>query len=158
WVRQKGWHEPATPAISPERLDSFLALRRELRGLDQRAQSLGSSRARQRRPRLDEMPGIMQGVGSLVSDRLQAFRQHDMTPAEDDYLDRSVYERGLPARGPAGADPAARERAAAEVDKAAEHEASPAVRGRLRQIAADLRQSAPAAPEGIPPDAHQLLL
>jgi hypothetical protein len=157
WVRQKGWQAPATPAVTPEKLDAFLALRRDLRGLDQRAQGFGT-RPRQRRPRLDEVPGIMEGVGSLVSDRLQAFRRHGMTPAEYDFLDRLVYEKWLPALVAARADPAARERAAAEIDKAAASESSAVVRARLRQIAAGLRRTTPPAPEGIPPEVHQVLL
>src|SRR5205814_2227005 len=35
WARQQRWQEPATPQVSPEKLASFLALRRELRGLDE---------------------------------------------------------------------------------------------------------------------------
>jgi hypothetical protein len=158
WVRERNWRAPATPAVSAEKLDAFLALRRELRGLDQRAESFRGPASERRRARLEDVPGIMQGVGGLVSDRLQAFRRHDMTPAEYDYLDRLVYEKWLPALLAARADPAARDRAAVEIDKAAASEASAAVRARLRQVAANLRQSTPPPPAGIPAEVHQVLL
>ncbi|PYQ54242.1 MAG: hypothetical protein DMF78_06730 [Acidobacteria bacterium] len=158
WVRQQNWHAPATPALSAEKLDAFLALRRELRGLDQRAESFRGPASERRRARFEDMPAIMEGVGGLVSDRLQAFRRHNMVPAEYDSLDRLVYEKWLPTLLASRADPAARDRAAVEIEKAAGSETSPAVRARLRQVAASLRQSVPPPPEGIPPEVHQLLL
>src|SRR5712691_1806453 len=158
WVRQQGWRAPATPALTAEKLDAFLALRRELRDLDQKGQGLRSRAPQDRRPRLDEVASMMEDAGGLMTQRLQAFRRHQMTPGEYDSLERLVYENWLPGLVAARTDPAARDRAAAEIDKAAEGEASAAVRARLRQIAGGLRQHAPVAPPGIPPDVHQMLL
>jgi hypothetical protein len=56
-----------------------------------------------------------------------------------------------------GDDPAARDRAAREVEAAAARETG-AVQARLRQVAADIRARRPPAPAGIPPEVHGLLL
>jgi hypothetical protein len=158
WVQQRSWSAPAAPALTPEKLEAFLALRRELRDLDQKGQGLRTRAPQGRRPRLDEVAGIMEDAGGLMTERLQAFRRHDITPGEYDYLEGLVYVKWLPGLAAARDDPAARERAAAEIDTAAESETSPAVRARLRQVAAALRQRTPAPPAGIPPDVHRLLL
>jgi uncharacterized protein involved in tolerance to divalent cations len=57
-----------------------------------------------------------------------------------------------------GADPAASEAAAREIEKAAAAEHDPKLARELRRVADETRQRKPPAPEGIPPDIHSLLL
>jgi hypothetical protein len=159
WARAKQWHEPATPTLSAEQLDAFLALRAELRRLDESGDTV-RRRARSAdggRPGLADVPRIMEGVGGLVTDRLAAFRRSGLTPDEYDYVERLVYGTWLAGLVSAGADPAARERAAAEIDRAAAGEA-PAVRARLKALAGELRARVPPAPPGVPDEVHRLLV
>jgi hypothetical protein len=158
WTAGRRWREPATPALDAATLDSFLALRRDLLDLDDRASGLRRQNPRGAGPRLRNVPAMMEGVGSLVGDRLAAFRRHDLTPAQYEYVERLVYATWLPSLAAAGDDPPARARAAQELDLAAAHETSEAVRARLRQVAEGLRNRVPAAPAGIPEDVHRLLL
>jgi hypothetical protein len=157
WTRQRSWREPATPELGPDKLESFLALRRELRVLDGKAMGMGRRGPEGERARLEDVPTIVEGVGDLVAERLGAFRKHDITPAEYDYLERVVYGTWLRALTDGGDDPAARDRAAREVEAAAGKE-SGAVQARLRQVAADIRARLPPAPAGIPPEVHRVLL
>ena len=158
WTRQRGWHEPSPVVLLPDRLDGFLALRRELHDLDDRAAAARRGAPRKPTDSFENAPAILEGVESLLSARLDAFRKRDMTPAEYDFIDRLVYVTWLPALSSPGNDPAARERAAREIEDAAAHETSDAVRSRLRQIAAGLRARVPPAPAGVPDDVHRLLL
>jgi hypothetical protein len=158
WQRARPWQPPAAPALSAEKLDDFLALRKELREMDAAAQSIRQRAPEDRKPKLDEVPAIIDTMGELVTERFQAFRHHDMTPAEFDYLERLVYQKWLGALASQGVDPASRERAAREIDLAAEAERDAVVKARLRKVAASLRERVPAAPEGIPPEVHRLLL
>jgi len=158
WTRQQRWQEPATPRVSPAELDAFLALRRELRGLDDQGLALRRRRPAAGRSRIDEVPAMMEGVGGLVSERLAAFRAHGLTAEEYDYLERLVYETWLRPLLEAGEDPAARDRAAREIEAAAARERAGPVTARLRAVAAEIRARIPEAPAGIPPDLHRLLL
>jgi hypothetical protein len=158
WVRQRGWRETATPALTAEKLDRFLALRRDLRALDEKGQRLRVRNPEGQRARLKDMPEIIEAVGELATERFQDFRRHDITPAEYDSIERLVYDTWLPALVAQRSDPDTRQRAAAEIDKAAQAEPSTAVRARLRQIAAGLREQEPAAPDGVPPEIHRRLL
>jgi hypothetical protein len=159
WARQKAWREPASPALSAEKLDAFLALRRDLRRLEGKGDDLRRrGPARGERARLRDVPRLMEGVGGLLEERFAAFRKHDIVPAEYDYLENLVYVTWLGGIGAAGDDPAARERAAQEIDQAAARESAGPVRARLQQVAAGLRTRVPAAPAGIPEDLHRLLL
>jgi hypothetical protein len=159
WSRQRGWREPATPQVEAARLDAFLALRRELHSLDDKGADLRRRRpADGPRPRLEDVPAIVEGVGGLVAERLAAFRRHDMTPAEYGYLERLVYETWRRGLADAGDDPAARERAAHAIEEAAAGEGAGPVRARLLQVAAGLRRQVPPAPAGVPDDVHRLLL
>ena len=159
WVRQKAWREPAAPTLSAEKLDAFLALRRDLRRLEGKGDELrrrGPARGEQ--PRLRDVPTMMEGVGGLLGERFAAFKKYDLVPDEYDYLERLVYVTWLGGIAAEGDDPAARERAAREIDLAAAREGAGAVRGRLQRVAAELRTHVPAAPPGIPEDVHRLLL
>jgi hypothetical protein len=159
WARQKAWKEPPAPALSAEKLDSFLALRSDLRRLEGRGDELRRrGPARGERARLRDMPAIMEGVGGLLGDRFAAFRKHDIAPAEYDYLENLVYVTWLGGLAEDGDDPAARERAAHEIDQAAARESAGPVRTRLLQVSAGLRSHVPAAPKGIPEEMHRLLL
>lgn len=158
WVGQKGWREPAAPALGAEKLDAFLALRRDLRRLETKGNEVRRRvPAEGERARLRDVPAIMEGVGGLLGERFAAFRKHDIVPGEYDYLEHLVYVTWLGGIATGGDDPAARERAAHEIDQAAGREAG-AVRARLQQVAADLRRRVPAAPAGIPEEVHRLLL
>src|SRR6185503_8632346 len=159
WARQKAWKEPAAPALSTEKLDAFLALRRDLRRLEGKGDELRRrGPARGERARLRDVPTLMEGVGGLMGERFAAFRKHDIAPAEYDYLDNLVYTTWLGGIAAEGDDPAARERAAREIDQAAGRESAGAVRTRLQQVASGLRSRTPAAPKGIPEEVHRLLL
>ena len=159
WARQKAWSEPAAPALRAEKLDAFLALRRDLRRLEGKGDELRRrGPARGERARLRDVPTLMEGVGGLLGERFAAFRKHDLVPAEYDYLEHLVYVTWLGGIAADGDDPAARERAAHEIDQAAARESAGPVRARLQQVAAALRSHAPAAPKGIPEEVHRLLL
>ena len=161
WVGQQSWHEPTTPELSEARLAEFLALRKDLRGLEERAASLrpqGPDPGPRRRGRLEDVPGIVGRVNDVITDRFAAFRKHGITPPEYTYIERLVYGTWLPALAASGDDPASRDRAAREVEDAAEKEGAGAVRARLRQVASSLRSKVPDTPEGVPPEVHRLLL
>ena len=118
----------------------------------------GRGPAEGERARIKDMPALVEGVGGLMSDRFAAFRKHDIAPAEYAYLEHLVYVTWLGGLATGGDDPAARERAAREIDQAAARESAGAVRARLQQVAAAVRNRVPAAPEGIPEEVHRLLL
>ena len=159
WARPRTWSEPAVPALRPEKLDAFLALRRDLYALEQKGTELRQrGPADGKRTRIEDVPALVEGVGGLLSERFAAFRKHDIVPAEYAYLEHLVYETWLGGLATGGDDPAARERAAREIDQAAARESAGPVRTRLRQVAADLRGRVPAAPKGIPDEVHRLLL
>src|SRR5438046_4636639 len=65
WAREHRWQEPKAPQVSPEKLASFLALRRELRGLDDQGVALRQRRPTASRNRIEEVPAMMEGVGGL---------------------------------------------------------------------------------------------
>ena len=158
WTRGKAWREPVAPALGPEKLDAFLALRRDLRRLETKGDEMRRrGPASGEKARLRDMPAMMEGVGGLLGERFAAFRRHDIVPAEYDYLEHLVYVTWLGSIATEGDDPAARERAAHEIDQVAGREGG-AVRARLQQVAADLRRHVPRAPAGIPEDVHRLLL
>jgi hypothetical protein len=159
WTRRQGWSEPAAPALGAEKLDAFLALRRDLHRLETKGNDMRRrGPADGERARLKDVPAIVEGVGGLLGERFAAFRTHDIAPKEYDYLEHLVYGTWLRGISAGGDDPAARERAALEIDQAASREGSGAVRARLQKVAAELRQRVPAAPPGIPEDVHRLLL
>ncbi len=158
WSREHGWKEPAAPELSAAKLQAFLALRKELLELEARTEGIGRDLPHDRKPSLEEISGMMQGVGGLVTGQLAAHRKHEITPAEYRYLKQLVYRRWLPAMTAGGADPAARLAAAGEIEAAATSEPSLAVRQRLAQVARSLRERRPKAPEGLPQAVHELLL
>jgi hypothetical protein len=158
WTRQQAWREPAVPTLGAEKLDAFLALRRDLQALEGKGVELRRrGPADGERARIRDVPALVEGVGSLVGERFAAFRKHDIVPSEYDYLEHLVYVTWLGGISAGGDDPAARERAAHEIDQAAAREGG-AVRARLQQVAAALRGRLPGSPAGIPEDVHQLLL
>lgn len=157
WTRERGWREPASPELSAARLDTFLALRRDLIALEAKAEELQRAVPEGTRPGIGQVAGIVEGVGDLVSGQLEAHRRHDMTRAEYLYIRRLVYRTWLGGLSARGEDPAARGRAASEIETAAAAEPNGATRARLERIAAELRARTPAAPEGIPPELHRLL-
>jgi hypothetical protein len=157
WARERQWHEPATPELDAATLERFLALRRDLRRLDDKGASV-RRRPGGERPRFGDVPAIVETGAGLAGERLAAFRARDVTPDQYDYLERLVYTDWLRPLLDAGNDPAMRDRAAAAVEQAAAREAPGAVERRLRQVAAGLREQALPAPPSVPEDVHRLLL
>jgi hypothetical protein len=159
WARRQAWTEPAVPALRAEKLDAFLALRRELHALEGKGAELRRRGPRDgERARLRDVPAMVEGVGGLLGERFAAFKKHGLVPDEYDYLERLVYVTWRGGIAAEGDDPAARERAAREIDVAATREGAGAVRSRLQQVAGELRKRVPAAPRGVPADVHRLLL
>lgn len=157
WIEQRAWQEPESPQLEASQLDRFLALRKELLELEEQGQGIGRDMPRDRRPSLDELSGLMDGVQGLVTGQLQAHRRHEITPKEYDYLRRLVYRQWLTPLKSSGLDPAARRAAARELDAAAEAERDANLQKRLRQVARSLEERRPKAPEGIPEAVNQLL-
>jgi hypothetical protein len=156
WTHSQGWHEPATPELTPAQLDRFLSLRQELQKQD--ADNPRPRRGRGRpRPALEDVPKIVSGVSDVVSQRARAFVRVGMTPAEYRYLENLIYSRWLPPLRLDGQDPAVLEEAARALLAAAESEQESAVAARLRAVAQGLRQRRPEAPTGIPGAVHELL-
>src|SRR6185503_4916443 len=143
WVEQRAWQEPPSPQLEAAQLDRFLALRKELLELEERSQGIGRDMPRDRRPSLDEISGLMDGVQGLVTGQLQAHRRHEITPKEYEYLRRLVYREWLTPLKSSGLDPAARRAAARELDAAAEAERDANLQKRLRQIARSLEEHRP---------------
>jgi hypothetical protein len=158
WVKDRPFHEPETVALDEPKLAAFLALRRDLLDWERQMQGIGRQMPVGRRPSFTELAGVMEGVGGMVGNHLEIYKRHDLTPAEYGYWRRVVYETWLGALVKDGADPAARSRAAKEIDQAAEAESNAVLQARMKQTAATLRARAPAAPLGIPPAVHALLL
>ena len=145
------------PALGAEKLDAFLALRRDLRRLETKGNELRRrGPADGERARLRDVPAIMEGVGGLLGERFAAFRKHDIVPAEYDYLEHLVYVTWLGA-SPPRATTAARERAAHEIDRprrAKGRGARPPAAGRGRAAGA-CQPAARRNPGGRPPAAPQ---
>jgi len=157
WTLQRAWQEPQSPQLDAAQLDRFLALRKELLELEERGQGIGRDMPRDRRPSLDEISGLMDGVQGLVTGQLQAHRRHEITPKEYEYLRGLVYRRWLTPLKSSGLDPAARRAAARELLAAAEAERDASLQKRLRHVARALEERRPPAPEGIPEAVNQLL-
>lgn len=157
WSKQQAWHEPPEPALSAAQLDRFLALRQDLRRLEEDA-----PRPRRGpgdpRPRFEDMPKIMGGVSGFVTSRFEAFKRAGMTNAEYRYLDRLVYGRWLAALRRSGQDPAVLERVSEEILSSARDEPDAATASRLRATAQRVRQRRPTPPPGVPEEVHGLLL
>ena len=81
-----------------------------------------------------------------------------MSSSEYRYLDRLIYRKWLRPLRAKGVDPASVARASKELVEAARSEKDAAVAGRLRAIAASMLKNRVSAPEGIPEEAHALLL
>jgi len=158
WVAERGFKERDPPQLSAAKLEAFLALRTELLDLEARGEDVRKGFPEGRKPGLHEISGLMEGVSGLVTGQLAAFRRHDITPAEYDYLKRLVYRKWLPALTAQGLDPAARLAAAREVEGAAQAEPNPALKARLLQVARSMRERRPGPSEGIPAAVHELLL
>lgn len=158
WVREHPWEEPATPTLAEDQVARFLGLRRELQRVTEETDSRTASFAKREKPTLRDVPAIAEGVGGLVAEELKAFRRAGMTPAEYRYLDRLIYRSWLGGLRSQGADPAASEAAAREIEKAAAAEHDPKLARELRRVADETRQKKPPAPEGVPPGIHSLLL
>jgi hypothetical protein len=158
WVKERAWKEPATPELSAAKLTAFLLLRKDLLELEARSEGLAKDLPHDRKPSFEEISGMMQGVGGLVTGQLGAHRRHDITPDEYRYLKALVYRKWLPAVTEQGGEPSARLVAMRHVEAAADAEANAAVKQRLRDVASSLRERRPAAPEGIPQPVHELLL
>lgn len=160
-VDQAAWKRPARNALSAEQLDRFFAARMRVDAARRRS-SLDLDPLPRKHVRsleeLKQIPGVIQGVSDFVGAEMDAFVEAGMTPAEYHWIERVVYERW---RGPlrkAGAYPIASRAAAAEIDTVAAREEDAHVRQRLEAAAAGLRGRTPAAPEGIDPQTHALLL
>lgn len=159
WVRDHPWKEPAAPTLDEQRLAAFLALRKEVSRLDEELQRRPEEQFPDgRRPALKDVPGLLEGVGGLVAQRTAAFQRAAMTPGEYAYIERLLYRTWLAALNAKGVDPAARDRAADEIEAAARGERDRAVAAGLRRVAAELRARPPAAPEGVPEELHRLLI
>jgi hypothetical protein len=158
WERAHPWKEPAVPALAETRLATFLALRKEVLRLDE-AMLRGPDEKFPdgRRPSIRDVPELLEGVGGLVAQRTAAFQRAGMAPAEYAYIEKLVYRVWLAGLKAKGLDPAARERAAKEIDDAANRERDRAVAAGLRHVAADLRTRLVPAPEGVPEGIHALL-
>jgi hypothetical protein len=158
WKRENAWKEPAQAALSAERLEVFLNLRRVLQKLDAEMQDAAAGLRRRREPELLEVPELVQGMTSSVAEQMNAYVNAGMTPGEYDYVERLVYRRWLAPLRERGEDPAARSRAAQEIEAAARAERDSHVASRLREVARGVRERQLAAPDGVPEDVHRLLL
>ncbi|HSD27673.1 MAG TPA: hypothetical protein VLL75_10255 [Vicinamibacteria bacterium] len=155
------WKRPAEDALSAEQLDRFFAVRKRVDGarrtadLDLDQLPRGQVRSLEE---LREVPRVLQGVSDLVGAEMDALVEAGMAPAEYHWIERLVYQRW---RGPLrreGTYPLARRAAAAEIEAAAERETDGLVRSRLKAVADELRERAPAPPEGFDAAIHALLL
>jgi hypothetical protein len=155
------WKRPEKDALSPEQLDRFFAVRRRVdaarRTADLNLDQLPRKHVRSLEE-LEQVPGIIQGVSDIVGTEMDAFVEAGMPPAEYHWIERLVYARWRGSLRRAGTYPLACQAAAAEIDAAVERERDPAVRARLKAVAADLRARAPEPPEGFDPQIHALLL
>jgi hypothetical protein len=160
-AEKAAWKRPPKDTLSAEQLDRFFAVRRRVdaarRTTDLTLDALPRKNVRTLEE-LKQIPGVIQGVSDLVGAEMDAFVEAGMSPAEYHWIERLVYARW---RGPlraAGTYPLAARAAAAQIEAAAKSEADTRVRARLDAIAADLRERAPAPPEGLDPEIHALLL
>jgi len=158
WVRAHPWQDPGAPSLDEQRLATFLALRREVARLDEEIQRRPEQQFPEgRQPSLADVPGLLEGVGGIVAQRTSAFQRAGMTPGEYAYVERLVYRSWLAPLTAQGIDPAARDRAAEEIEKAAQAERDRALAAGLRRVAAQLRARPIPAPEGVPEQIHRLL-
>jgi hypothetical protein len=158
WVEAHPWTDPATPTLDEKQLTTFLALRKEVARLDDEIRRRPEEQSRSgRKPSIADVPDLLEGVGGLVAQRTSAYERAGMTPAEYAYVERLVYQRWLTPLTAKGEDPAARDRAAEEIERAARSERDGAVAAGLRRVAGELRGRPLPAPEGVPPEVHALL-
>jgi hypothetical protein len=160
-VDEVGWKRPDADALSPEQLDRFFAVRERIeaarRGAGPSLDNLPRKHVRSLEE-LRQIPNIIRDVTDIVGAEMDAFVAFRMPPAEYHWIERLVYERW---RGPlrkAGSYPVALRAAAAEVASAAAREPDARVRLRLERLATEMRARAPAAPEGLDSEIHELLL
>jgi len=158
WESQHPWKDPDSPTLDEQRLVRFLALRKSVKRIDEEIQRRSEEQSADgKQPALRDVPGLLEGVSGLVSERTAAFEQAGMTPAEYAYVERLVYGKWLAPLHERGSDPAAREHAAAEIEAAATAERNVALAAGLRRVAAELRARRLPAPEGIPAEIGDLL-
>ena len=158
WVRTHPWQDPAVTTLDEKQLTSFLALRRDVARLDEEIQRRPEEQFPEgRQPSIADVPRILEGVGGVVAERTSAFQRAGMTPGEYTYVERLVYRTWLAALRAKGLDPAAMDRAAEEIEKAAQAERDRAVAAGLRRVAAELRVRRVPAPAGVPEPIHALL-
>jgi hypothetical protein len=158
WERAHPWKDPATPSLGEARLATFLALRKEVVALDEQMLHRPQEQFPDgRQPSITDVPQVLEGVGDIVARRTAAFEKAGMHSAEYTYVEKLVYRTWLPALRAKGFDLAARDRAAREIEAAADAERDPGVAAGLRRVAASLRARVVPAPEGIPEDVHATL-
>ena len=158
WVSAHPWKDPAAPALDEKQLTTFLALRKEVARLDEAIQRGPEEQFPEgKEPTIADVPGILEGVGGIVAERTAAFQRAGMTPGEYGYVERLVYRQWLAPLKEKGNDPAARERAAKEIEAAAHAERDRAVAAGLLRVAGELRTRLVPAPAGVPDEIHALL-
>lgn len=157
WVQAHPWKDPATSTLDEKQLTTFLALRKEIARLDDEIRRRPEAQGSGRRPSIADVPEVLEGVGGLVAQRTSAYERAGMTPAEYTYVERLVYQRWLLPLTAEGEDPAARDKAAEEIERAARSERDGAVAAGLRRVAGELRSRPLPAPQGVPPEVHALL-
>jgi hypothetical protein len=157
WSKQQAWREPTVPTVNAAQLDRFLALRKELRHLEEEAPRPDREPG-DPQPRFEDVPKIVGGVSGYFSARFDAFKRAGMTNAEYRYLERLVYTRWLSALRVAGQDPAVLDRVVQEILSTAREEPNAATAARLHAAAERVRQRRPGPPSGVPEEVHALLL
>jgi hypothetical protein len=158
WVRQNPWKDPGAPTLDEKQLSTFLALRKQVSRLDAEIQRRPEEQFPEgKQPSIRDVSKLMEGVGEVVSERTAAFQRAGMTPGEYAYVERLVYRKWLDPLVEKGLDPAARDRAAEEIDKAAQAERDRSLATGLRRVAAELRARPLPPPEGVPEPVHALL-
>jgi hypothetical protein len=158
WSREHAFKAPADVSLSAEQLDRFLGLRRRIDAIDEKNPLPIEGLKRNERPSLSQIEGLLEGMGGSVSGQMDAFREAGMTPDEYRYIERVVYRRWLRPLREKGLDPAAVARAAGELTRLAAAEKDASVSSRLHRLAQSLTEQRIPPPEGIPPEAHALLL
>jgi hypothetical protein len=160
WSSARKYERPNGVVISAEQVDRFLKLRRQIEAVEREHPMPEEELAKHKedKPSIEDIAGVLQGVGASISEGMDAFRKADMTPDEYGYIEGVIYRSWLKRLKVAGTDPAAIQRAAKEVSDLAGSQKDAAIAAALKKLAKELPSRRIPAPEGMPAEVHELLL
>jgi hypothetical protein len=154
------WKRPERDALAAEQLDRFFAARQRIDAIRRRDHPSLDRLPRKRARSLEELrqiPAVIGEVSEFVGGEMDALVEAKITPDEYHWIERLVYQRWRGALRAAGSYPLTWRAAADAIEEAAAQETDARARGRLGEVAGELRRRTPPVPAGFDPEIHALL-